>query len=439
MFEFHTQARWSRRRFLGVGFAGIAGSALAQSNPSPQGPVLGGQTSARVIVVGGGYGGAIAARYLRRFDPRLKVTLIEQNRTYIACPLSNEVLSGERSLAANTFGYGGLEQEGIRLIHDRVTRIDPDPSQKFVTTRAGDRLRYDFLIVSPGVELLGNAIEGYDQEAMEIMPHAWKAGPQTRLLRAQLETMEDGGVAMIVAPKNPYRCPPGPYERASLIAHYFKHHKPRSKVVILDSKGAFAKQGLFQQAWDELYGDRIEWVSRFNDGVVERVDPKKGKIFTTFETHRPAVANIIPPQQAGRIAQQAGLADDSGWCPVDHRTFESTRVPDVHVIGDACQAGPMPKSGYSANSQGKVAAAAVVSRIAGLEPPRPSYANTCYSILGEGYGISVAAIYRLENGSIVSVPGAGGLSPMDASPRDRAVEAKYQKAWFKNITAEMFG
>jgi sulfide dehydrogenase [flavocytochrome c] flavoprotein subunit len=258
-------------------------------------------------------------------------------------------------------------------------------------------------------------------------------------LRKQLEEMADGGNVIIVAPPNPFRCPPGPYERAAQIAQYLKANKPKSKVIILDAKDAFSKQPLFQAGWEKFYPGMIEWVSSANDGKVHKVDPKTLTVYTEFEEHKGAVVNVIPPQQAGAIAKKAGLTDDSGWCPVNQKTFESTLHKDVYVVGDACIAGDMPKSGYSANSQAKVCASAIVAALGGKEAPEPSYVNTCYSLIAPEYGISVAAVYRLEEGKIVSVKGSGGVSPAQASDAQRKLEAEYAHAWFKNVTTDIFG
>ena len=271
------------------------------------------------------------------------------------------------------------------------------------------------------------------------MPHAWKAGEQTLLLRRQLEAMEDGGLVVISAPANPYRCPPGPYERASLIAYYLKTKKPRSKVLVLDAKDAFSKQRLFQDAWKELYGDRIEWVSLSNGGKVTSVEPATKTFVTDFERHTAAVGNVIPPQKAARIAEVAGVTDRAGWCPVDPVTFESKQQANIHVIGDAAIMGAMPKSAFSANSQAKVCAAALAKLLAGQKPEEPRPINTCYSLVAPDYGISVAAVYRPKDGILVEVENAGGVSPLNAPHSVREEEAKFADGWFNTITTEVFG
>lgn len=421
-----------RRSFLGSGLAATVaaslGPTLARAATAPP--------RARVLVVGGGYGGTIAAKYLAMADPGLRVTLIEKEPVYISCPLSNEVLGGERDLASLTFDYRGLTRRGIAVMQDTVIEIDP--VARFARGSSGNRYNYDKLILSPGVDYRWEAIEGLSETVAEQIPHAWKAGPQTRILKQQLEAMEDGGIFYIVAPPNPFRCPPGPYERAAQVAHYFSTHKPRSKIIILDAKDAFSKQGLFQAGWQDHYGDMIEWVSGAQGGVVEALDPARKTLIGEFEEYQGDVINLIPHQKAGALAQTAGLTDDSGWCPVDQRTFASSLATDIHVIGDACLAGVMPKSGYSANSQAKVCAEAILAALDGRPAPAPSYVNTCYSIIAPGHGISVAGVYELRDGQIVDVPGAGGVSPADADVRTRELEQQFALDWFRNITSDMF-
>jgi sulfide dehydrogenase [flavocytochrome c] flavoprotein subunit len=397
-----------------------------------------GAASKRVVVVGGGTGGATAAKYLKVFDPSIEVTLIEPNQHYYTCYFSNEVLSGDRTLDSLKVGYDGLIKRGIKVVQKAATGIDA--AGKKVTVDGGETFAFDACVVSPGVELKYEAIKGYSAEAAEKMPHAWKAGPQTALLRKQLEAMADGGVVIISAPADPFRCPPGPYERASLVAHYLKRHKPKSKVVILDAKEKFAKQGLFQEGWKKLYGDMIEWVPASKEGKVVRVDPAANTVWAgELETeHKGAVVNIIPPQSAGKIAIVSGLADDKGWCPINPATFESTLQKGVYVIGDSSSAAPMPKSGYSANSQAKVCASAIAAALNGTTAPTPAYTNTCYSIVGEDYGISVAGVYKMADGKLISVEGSGGVSPANASPAVRKREVAYAHSWYNNIVADSF-
>ncbi|HLV76510.1 MAG TPA: FAD-dependent oxidoreductase, partial [Marinobacter sp.] len=323
--------------------------------------------SARVVVVGGGFGGATAAKYLKRNAPDLDVTLIEPNKVFYTCPFSNLVLAGMRTMDSISHNYNELRELGVRVVH--TTAQDVDPVSRTVSLGDGSSIRYEKLLLSPGIDIRWNAIEGYDQAAAEQAPHAWKAGDQTRLLRRQIEAMDDGGVFVLTAPANPFRCPPGPYERASLVAHYLSQHKPRSKVLILDAKDNFSKQGLFMQGWKDVHGDRIEWVGLSGDGKVTRVDAGKREVETEFGTiHKASVLNVVPPQKAGFIADRAGVTNESGWVPVDPVTFESTQVKDIYVVGDATIAAPMPKSGFAANAQGKVAAAAIIAALEGQRP-----------------------------------------------------------------------
>ncbi|SFX73422.1 FCSD flavin-binding domain-containing protein [Marinospirillum alkaliphilum] len=397
-------------------------------------------TAGRVVVVGGGFGGATAAKYIKRGNPAIDVTLVEPSKTFYTCPFSNLVLAGERSMDTISHNYRELEQVyGVRVIHALAEDVDPVAHTLRLST--GRTLQYDRLVLSPGIDFRWNAIEGYDQQAAELAPHAWKAGPQTLLLRRQLEAMEDGGVYIMAAPANPFRCPPGPYERASMIAHYFSQHKPRSKVLILDAKDNFSKQGLFTSAWKEVYGDRIEWVSLSNDGRVVQVDAARREVVTEFGTrHKASVLNVIPPQKAGFIAERAGVTNESGWVPVNPRTFESERVKDIYVVGDATVAAPMPKSGFAANAQGKVAAAAIVASLEGTDTADPFWANTCYSLISPDYGISVAGVYRLNDESrIIETPGSGGVSPAGAAASFRRNEAAYAVGWYNAISQDTWG
>jgi sulfide dehydrogenase [flavocytochrome c] flavoprotein subunit len=401
--------------------------------------VLGAQR--RVVVVGGGVGGATVAKYLRKLDATIAVTLIETKPNYTSCFMSNEVLSGERTLESLTFGYDGLRRYGIEVVTDTVTGIDP--VKKVVQTAGGLSFEYDACVVSPGIGFKWGAIEGYDEQAAETIPHAWNAGPQTQLLRSQIEAMPEGGKVIIVAPPDPFKCPPGPYERASQIAMYCKHHKPKAKILILDFKDLFSKQGLYVEGWTKLYGygtanSMIEWVGAAGGGKVESIDPATLTIQAEIESFRADVVNIIPAQKAGAIAFAADLADGD-WCPVNKRTFESSRHKDIYVLGDASNAAKMPKSAYSANSQAKVAAAAIVSGFHGLEPGDPTFVNTCYSVVGEDFGISVAAVYShdAKTNTIEPIPKSGGVSPANASPEIRKREVSYAHSWFKNVINDM--
>lgn len=392
----------------------------------------------RIVVVGGGFGGATCAKYLRKLaGPMITITLIEKNRQYITCPFSNAVIGGMRTLDTLTHNYDTLaKQYNIDVVFDTVTGVDA--TAKSVSLQGGKKLSYERLVISPGIDFKWGAIEGYDAAASEILPHAWKAGTQTTLLRKQLLDMPDGGVVVIVAPADPFRCPPGPYERASLIANYLQQSKPKSKIVILDAKDKFSKQGLFQDAWDELYKGMIEWVPGSQGGKVTRVDVNTRSVTADNREHQGAVINVIPPQKAGALAHTAGLSNETGWCPVDPRTFESKLHPNIHVIGDACLGGKMPKSGYAAHSQAKVCAAQIAALLSGQPPVDPSWINTCYSLIAPNYGITVAAVYQATPEGIVEVPGASGVSPREAPLSVRQAEATYADGWYKSITADTF-
>jgi sulfide dehydrogenase [flavocytochrome c] flavoprotein chain len=419
--------RTSRRQFLKVASAAalLPAPAIAQGN----GP--------KVVVIGGGFAGASAARFLKQGNNQINVTLVEANPTFTACPFSNGVIAGLRPLRAQQFNYEKIADAGVSLAFQPAREVDAQG--RSVTLGNGTKLPYDRLVMAPGIDLRWDGLPGYTEHDAETMPHAWKAGEQTLLLRSQLESMADGGTVIISAPANPFRCPPGPYERASLIAHYLKTKKPRSKVIILDAKDAFSKQRLFQNAWAQLYPDHLEWVSLSKGGKVNSVDASTKTLKTDFGEHKADVANIIPPQRAAAIAQTAGVADRSGWCPVDPVTFESKLVPNIHVVGDAGIMGGMPKSAFSANAQAKVCAAAVTALLAGQTPIEPRLINTCYSLVAPDYGITVAGVYRPRDGLLADIEGAGGVSPIDAPRENRVLEAQFAEGWFKTITGEVFG
>ncbi len=395
------------------------------------------KTSARIVVIGGGFGGATAARTVKRLLPSAAVTLIEPNETYLACPFSNLVIGGTRDLDQQAFGYGGIAAEGIDVVRDRAS--DVDPVARTVTLQGGSALSYDRLIVSPGIDIRWGALPGYDEAAAQTMPHAWKAGAQTMLLRRQLEAIEDGGTVVMSAPLAPFRCPPGPYERASLIAHYLKTRKPRSKLIVLDAKDRFSKQPLFLEAWAAQYPDHLEWRGASDDGRVARVNPSTMTVETDFDSLQADVANIIPPQKAAAIADRAGVADATGWCPVDAVSFESALQAGIHVIGDAVIAAPMPKSAFSANLQGKVCAIQIARLLAGMAPEPTVLANTCYSYVTPDTAVSITGVYSNDGSAFANVPGAGGLSPMGAAPDVRTAEAAQAADWFRTVTDEAFG
>ena len=415
------------RRNVVAGIAASVASALAC-------PALA-QSAARVVVIGGGFGGASCARALRRIDPRLEVTLIEPNRIFTACPFSNEVIAGLRNIEAQQFTYAKIIGEGVRVIAQAAARVDADT--RVIGLGDGSSLSYDRLVLAPGIELRFDALPGYTAAAAQKMPHAWQAGEQTELLRRQIEAMEDGGLIALAVPANPSRCPPAPYERASLIAHYLKSRKRRSKILILDAKDTFPLQRLFEDAWNEFYPGMIERISLSQGGRVTSVDPATNTIVTDFGNYTAQVVNVIPPQKAGRIAAIAGAVDNTGWCPIDAVTFASKLMPDMHVIGDACFGGTIPKSASAANAEGKACAEAVASLISGKSADARRLEGACYSAAAPGYAFSQSGVYQAREGTFAEE----GLttSPVDASRDLREREFVNAHSWYKNITADAFG
>jgi NADPH-dependent 2,4-dienoyl-CoA reductase/sulfur reductase-like enzyme len=387
-------------------------------------------------VVGGGYGGATAARYLREWSGHaIDVTLVESNPTFVSCPLSNLVIGGSRRMEDITLSYDALvRRHGVRLVRDTAVAIDA--ARRNVRLAGGSTLPYDRLVLSPGVEMMSDALPGLKQPGGDQVLHAWKAGPQTLALRRQLEAMPDGGTFAITIPLAPYRCPPGPYERACQVANYFRRHKPRSKVLILDANPDItSKAALFRQVWGSRYQGMVEYRPQYN--AVD-VDAATRTIkFEVQDDERADVLNVLPPQRAGAIAVSAGLATaNARWCEVDFLSFESRAVPDIHVLGDAIQIAPlMPKSGHMANQHGKVAAAAIVALLSGRAPdPEPFYNNTCYSFTSGREAMHVASVHRYDadQKTMVTVPGSGGLSSVP-----NALEGDYALAWAKSIWADM--
>jgi len=419
-----------RRGFIKAS-AGLAAALGAGLGVSACATPVGRASLGRVVVIGGGFGGATAAKYLKKWEPRLEVTLVERNPNFVSCPISNLVLAGVKQIEDITIAYDGLAKYGVRLVRDEAVAIDVDKRE--VRLAKGDPLPWDRLIVAPGIDFLYDQIPGLDNaEAQQQVLHSWKAGAQTVALRKRLEELPDGGVFAISIPKAPYRCPPGPYERASVIANYFKQHKPRAKVLILDGNPDItSKKALFLQAWEERYKGIIEYRA---NSVLQDFDVRGNVAKLEFESVRADLFNVIPPQRSGRIA--APLANVGGrWAGVDFRTFESTAVPGVHVIGDATASAPgMPKSGFMANNHAKVAADAVIASLTGFPPnPTPIIANTCYSFVSDRDVVHVASVHKFDTqeNTLLPVKGAGGLS---AVAND--LEGKYALAWARNIWAD---
>jgi len=419
------------RREFGVA-SGATGLALAVG----AGPRLLKAAEGRVVVVGGGPGGATAAKYIARgAEGALAVTLVQATAQFTTCFYSNLYLAGYRDFASITHGYDALrERYGIEVIVD--TAVEVEPVARKVVLAGGRSLDYDRLVIAPGIDILYDSIEGYDEAAAEVMPHAWQGGPQTRLLRRQVEAMEPGGLLIIAAPSEPYRCPPGPYERACSIAHQLTQRNPRAKILILDAKESFSKQALFEDAWAKYYGGMLEWLPGEFGGKVTAVDPAEMTVTTDDATHRAAVANIVPPQAAAAIAQQAGLTDQSGWCPIVPATMQSRTNPDIHVLGDACIAGDMPKSAFSANSQAKVCAMAVRAALTGAEAFPPRFRNTCWSTLAPEDAVKIGASYEATEDKIARVEGF--VSATGESAEVRARTRAEADSWYASITADIF-
>lgn len=394
--------------------------------------------AARVVVIGGGYGGATAARYLRTWSRgTVDVTLVEPDAAFVSCPLSNLVVAGYQQMADITLPYDTLvRRHGVKHVRDTASAIDT--AKRVVRLAGGATLPYDRLVLSPGVEMQTGAIAGLAGPGGDQIVHAWKAGPQTDVLRRQLADMRDGGTFAITIPLAPYRCPPGPYERACLVADYLKQHKPRSKVLVFDANPDITSKGaLFRQVWESRYKGLIEYRPQHE---TVGVDPATRTIrFDVQDDEKVDVVNVLPPQRAGAIAVAAGLATaNARWCEVDFLTMASNAAPEIHVLGDAVQIAPlMPKSGTMANQHGKVAAAAILQLLAGREPdPVPLYTNTCYSFTSSTEAIHIASVHRYDPAqkTMLTVPGSGGLSTAPS-----ALEGQYGVAWARSIWADMLG
>jgi len=419
-----------RREFLKAMGAGVSAAALSACAVSPS------RSGPKVVIVGGGYGGATAAKYLDMWsNGTVDITLVDANPAFVSCPLSNLVLGGSKQIADLTVTYEGLRKRGIKVLFDTAQAIDPLRGTVRISNQQD--LPYDRLVLSPGVDFLYDQVQGLGGEAAQAkVLHAWKAGPQTVALRKQLEEMRDGGVFAISIPRAPYRCPPGPYERACQVAWYFKRAKPRSKVLILDgNEDVVSKKGLFMKAWNEDYKGIVEYrPNHVLTGVDAATLTAK---FETADDVKADVLNVIPPQRAGAIAAQAGvITANNRWCEVNFLSFESIKVPKIHVLGDAIQVAPlMPKSGHMANQHGKVAAAAILNAFAGRAPnPAPVVNNTCYSFITDKDVVHVASVHQYDNEkkTFATVPGSGGLSPGPT-----ALEGEYAFAWAQNIWADM--
>ncbi len=414
----------SRRTLLQLA-AGTGILSRAQARQSRTG------LKAKIVIAGGGFAGAACALALRRLNPSIEVTLVDPDDRYITCPMSNAVLVGLRDLDSITVSRRGLERAGVICARDRVVAIDTQ--RRHARLGGGVVLGYDRLVVAPGIRFLWGTPQGYDEAASLTMPHAWSAGVQTQLLAAQLRAIRDGGVVAISVPTGPMRCPPGPFERASLIAGFLQANKPRAKVLIFDANNRFPRQDTFTEAWHSLYRGMIEWIPMTEDGGVVRVAPAEMTLYTANGAHRVDVANIIPPQAPAELAVQAGLASDHGWCPIKPLTFESQLIGGVHVIGDACIADPMPKSASAANAQARQCALAIVASLAGREPPTPRFESVCYSLLQPGSALSIHGSFDVA---------AGEIRQLQAEEHGAATarqEVRNAEDWYRHIVNDSFG
>jgi len=415
----------ARRDFLKL----LAASAAFGAAPSL---AWANQPKGRVVIVGGGYAGAAAAKYLRMWGGnRLDIVLVEKSPAFISCPLSNLVLGGSKTIDELTFGFSGLDKYGIRRVQQEAVAIDPELHTVALSNE--ETLAYDRLIIAPGIDFIWEKLPMLESAtAQQAVPHAWKAGEQTVNLRRQLEAMPDGGTFVMTVPKAPYRCPPGPYERASQVAFYFKQHKPRSKVIVLDENPEIvSKKGLFTRTWADMYPGLVDY--RPNNALIE-IDVATRNVKTEFETVKADVLNVIPPQRAGKLAQGLGMANiDRRWCEVDFLSYESRVVPGVHIIGDAVAAA-LPKSAHMATSQAKVCASAIVSLMAGEAPdPQPVFANTCYSFVSDTMAMHVANVYRFDASKQIMVSAEGG----GVSDHPSEQEGNYAQWWARNIWSDV--
>lgn len=408
---------------------------LAAASLSPQ--LAYGKAAPHVVILGAGFGGGSVARALKSAMPGMRVTLIERNAIYYTCPFSNGVLGGMWGMDRIGFSIDGLSAAGVDIVHASAASIEPDT--RTIVLEDGTRITGDALVLAPGIDFSWDTIEGLSEETAETIPHAWKAGRQTKILRDQLVAMEDGGVVVVGIPAPPFRCPPGPYERISLIAHYLKREKPASKIIVLDAQDGFSKQPLFEEAWAALYPGMVERIPGSESGAVLAVDPATRRVSTGFDDVTADVANIIPPQRAARILVDAGLDDGLGWCPVEPVGFQSKLADDVYILGDAALQGDMPKSGFSANLQARACTSAILARLRGDEPQATKLINVCYSLAAPEYGFSIADVFMQGPDKVTLLEAEGRISELAAGNDIHEAEARYAHSWYETITAEIFG
>ena len=441
----------SRREFLAASLLAGLGAGLPLNARAAS-------AKAKIVVIGGGVGGSTFAKYIKRKAPEVDVTIIEQNPIYIRPYGSSEVLNGHVEMSDLEVSYDALKNKyGVNVVIDKA--VDLDRAARVVTTASGARFAFDRLVVSPGIDLMYDRVEGYSREIAEtVAPSGWIPGSQTALLREQIKAMPQGGTFLIVSPPNPYRCPPGPYERAALVTEWMQRYNPTGKVIITDPKNEFVTGPDMRLGWNRMYGydipldlmdgmpedviehkkpGMLEWVRGKDGGTTLSFDAKNMTVETEAGRITADVINIVPPMKAGKIAQAWGLTDESGWCPVDPYTFESKRVEGVHVLGDSTSAGALPKSGYAANNEAKIAAYAILNLLANRPVAEPNWENTCYALAGKEYGFFVVSVYGIENGKIVAKP-KPGFQTLDVSDTKHRLGAVYQQAWVKAFTEDCF-
>ncbi len=420
---------WSRRTFNQMLGTGAAATALSL-------PFVARAANPKVVVIGGGAGGGTAARYIAKdTNGAIDVTLIEPSKTYYTCFFSNLYLGGFRDYASIGHTYERMAGHGVAVVHDWAEAVDRD--KKLVHLASGAKVAYDRLVMSPGIDIKYDAIPGYSVEASAKIPHAWKSGTQVQVLRALIDDMKEGGTFVMVPPPNPFRCPPGPYERISMIAHRLKQKNPKAKIIVLDPKEKFSKQALFQEGWENHYPGMIEWLPGSITGGVKKVDVDTMTIETDGDRFKADAASIVPPQMAGRIAQKAGLTNAKGWCAIDPKTMQSQVDENIHVLGDAAVASAMPKSGFAANSQAKVAAMAVRGALTGSRVFEPRFANTCWSLIATNDGVKVGATYKAGADKIEPTSTFISKTGEDAALRKQTYEESV--GWYEGITKDIFG
>jgi sulfide dehydrogenase [flavocytochrome c] flavoprotein subunit len=418
----------SRRRFTALAGAAIATPLFA--------PAVLGQGKPKLVVIGGGPGGGTVARYVNKDQKgAIEVTLIEPQKNFTTCFFSNIHVGGYRSFESITHGYDKVRQEGVKIVHEGAVSIDRDKKQVVL---AGGTVPYDRLVVAPGIDIKFDSVPGYSEAAAEIMPHAWKPGGQTALLVRKLNALQDGATIVMIAPPNPYRCPPGPYERVSMFAHVLKQkgHK-KSRIIVLDPKANFSKQALFLEGWEKHYPGMIEWQDPKVHGGIKGVDAQTGEVKTDLANYKADLANVIPAQMAGKIARDAALADQTGFCPIDPENMKSKMDANIFVVGDACIPGDMPKSAFSANSQAKVAAMIVAGELANARIFPARYSNTCWSLIETDDDVKVGGTYEPGDGKLKAV--TTFVSQKGESAELRKANYKESVDWYNGIVSDIFG